>query len=239
MKQWLLKYTPVFFIALFFYSMISTGHSRALGDIIFETLGIPAWTDGYQGIHLSMFFFFILMVGIFALRDRYVDEELQIRGKKHFYIFISLVVCMYYLHSSITAHVIAQAKGLDSLVLNSDCLYAYRYHEGELTEFQLQFELTNYSDEEREFQLVLEIPGSDERYISFETEYNQNYVLQGKETRLLAVELGKDNVTSVNNSGMTSFGGNGRISSVILKDRDDNRYVIKSMADRGIVMGRD
>mgnify|MGYP000566124004 CR=1 FL=1 len=65
MKDWMLKYTPVLLISFFFYAMIDTTHSRAIGDIIFEWLGIPAWSDGYQGTHISIFVFMLLIFIVF------------------------------------------------------------------------------------------------------------------------------------------------------------------------------
>ena len=79
MKSKLRSYGPIIILSLIFYMMISTPHSRALGDIVIESFGLKSWTDGYSGTHLTVIYFSILFLIVYIIYQGFVNDEV---GKK-------------------------------------------------------------------------------------------------------------------------------------------------------------
>ncbi len=238
MKKLVLKYFPVFLIAFFFYAMLDTSHSRSLGDIIFEWVGIPAWTHGYQGTHISIFVFLFFIMTIFYIRNKYIEEALIIRGKQHFVIFLILVTVMFFIHSGYVEAKRGSFDDLRSIALNDDCIYSYCYYEGEFREFEYEFELTNYGTGQREFEIVLETDEVGNQAKRFLTDRDMTYTLAGKETRVFRFTLEDLDPYLETETEAASFSGKGWTEHVVLRDVLGNEYVIFSLKHNGIIIGR-
>lgn len=61
----------VFFMSLFFYMMITTKYTRALGDYILEYAGLKSWTGNNSGTHLTVIYFGILFIISLIFVKRY------------------------------------------------------------------------------------------------------------------------------------------------------------------------
>lgn len=238
MKNFLLKYTPIFLGAFFFYAMVDTAHSRAIGDLIFEAIGIPAWTDGYQGLHISIFVFLVFIFVTYFIRDKFVQDELIIRGKQQFWLFVVFVTIMYFAHSNIVQYQLGKSDNLESIVLQEECIYSYSYNDGKLTEFNMEFELTNYSSDKREFEVVLEVSAFDHMNLQFDSDAKMIYELKGNETRLFQIDLKNEAISVETKIDSAQFGGNGRSDYVILKDNNADEYIIRIMNQIGVLVNR-
>lgn len=237
MKEKLKLYGPIIGIALIFYMMISTPHSRALGDIILESIGIAAWTNGYNGIHLTVIYFGILFLVVLMLISRFPKEERRRYRKHNFLVFIFSVTIIFLIHSSIVHNIMKNSEGLYSIAITStESRYKYNIKNGELEEFSYEFELTNYADEIKEFSLDVEF--GDDNIYEFEIYDKQGelakFNINGKESRRYIINLDDYMIKVSGADNQHHIGSSGIIDSIILLDSEGNR--VKVVKLNGIVI---
>lgn len=154
MKDKIKLYGPMVILALLLYMMIETPHSRALGDIVLESLRLKAWTAGNQGLHLTVIYFVFLIL-LVILASRFITVNYYISNFRKFFIFAVTVCLIYIIHSSAIHERLRQNEGLRSMAIApSGGSYEYRIKEDEGQEFICEVVLTNYSDDARQFTIV-------------------------------------------------------------------------------------
>ena len=236
MRNWTLKYGPTVLISFLFYAITSTRHSRALGDIILESVGIPPWIDGTSGLHLTLVYGLIMIGIIFIIRNKFIDENYHLKGFKHFVVFVVIVSCIYFVHSGIVTMAISSVDDLNSIVLVDDAQLSYKYKDEELSEFKLEFELRNYSNSSREFQLELNFPDTRIGNINLVNENDLRYVLEAKESRLIIIKRDKNNMSLETEIDIESsfVSAERQLENIVLVDRNGIKYNIKTMPYKDI-----
>jgi hypothetical protein len=129
----------------------------SLGDYFLKFIGLKAWSKGDMGFHLTVIYFGILFVIGLLLVDKYVVEGLKIEKIKVFLTFIVLMTVL----SSITQKGITTIKkyspGLLAIGFNSEeSSMKYKYKDKKFVEFTAEIELTNYSNEQKTFNLCID-----------------------------------------------------------------------------------
>lgn len=235
MKAKLRSYGPIIILALVFYMMLSTPHSRALGDIVIESFGLKSWTDGYSGIHLTVIYFGILLFIIYLIYKKFVNDEVGIRRKYKIIFFIASVTIYYLVHSAFVHMEVGNAEGLNTIAIAPDGnSYTYKIVDGELVEFEYEFNLTNYSREAKYFT----IEGYINDLVRFEIYDKQDeliqYFLRGKGTENYKLNLKNVNIKIYGLDKLFSAGGGGRVDSLTLIDDEGNSTKAIKLRDRGI-----
>ncbi|TAH67134.1 MAG: hypothetical protein EWM47_09370 [Anaerolineaceae bacterium] len=235
MKTKFKLYGPIILLALIFYMMLSTPHSRALGDIVLESIGMKSWTDGYTGTHLAVIYFGILFFIVFNVYSWYVNDDVKKNRLNKILLFIGSVTIIYLAHSTFVHMAVGNAEGLNTIAIApSGNFYDYKIADGEIQEFEYEFELTNYSRDSKNFS----INGYLNNMIRFE-------VLDKNGTMAKFNIREKGNVTyNINNENFIikvygidkqfSAGGRGIIDSLILLDEESNPTKVIKLRDRGI-----
>lgn len=235
MKKKIKSYGLIIVLAIIFYLMLSTPHSRALGDIVLELIGLKAWTDGYNGMHLTVIYFGIIFFIVYMLYKRITIDESNKKIKHKLLLFICSVTILYLSHSAIVHMMMQNADGLSSIAITSSGnSYQYTIVNGELEEFECEFSLTNYSREAKHFSVA----GYINNITKFEI-YNKQgelakFYLHSKGSSIY--KINNDNFEiKVNSIDMQQYsGGSGIIDSLILIDDNGNSTKIKKLRDRGI-----
>ena len=232
MKDKLKIYGPIILSALLFYMMIDTPHSRALGDIVLETLGLEAWTYGNQGIHLTVVYFAVLFfLVIFA--SRFIPVDCDISKKRRIFVFVGTVLVIYLAHSTIIHDRMEQLEGLQSMVIApSGGSYEYKIAEGEVEEFLCEVELRNYSEEARQF-TIIDINDSATDFQLYDKQGAPvQFVIPGKETRKYRINHNDYILKHLDLEGRQPIAGKGTIDKILLQDSQGNKVTITKLNHR-------
>ncbi|HYE10779.1 MAG TPA: hypothetical protein VEF53_11420 [Patescibacteria group bacterium] len=232
----------IFFMSITAYMMITTKYTHALGDYILEFIGLRPWTGDYSGTHLTILYFGILfIIGLFLVK-KYAVEDLNMRRKSIFIIFVAFMI----LFSSITGMTVRNIKkdssGLLAIGYNAGSgRMNYKAEDKKFVEFKAEFELTNYSNEKRTFYIIIDNPfyredGVDE--INFYTFDGKQAIfeLEGKEKKSFLLSL--DNYHVAGGREFQSGSGNGTIQKIVLMNDNGNKVRLESNNFFGIELGR-
>lgn len=234
LKDKLKLYGPTIILALLFYMMMTTPHSRVLGDIILESIGLKAWTDGYNGLHLTVIYFGILFLVILVLSNR-LSAVKTINYRKHkIILFICSVIVIYLVHNTLVHNMMENSAGLHSIAIApSGNTYEYKIADGEIEEFNCEFELTNYSKEVKRFI----IDGFNDNIIGFEIYDKQGtmteFEIYGKETRNYRINLDNYIVKVKGIDIQQNIGSRGIIDSLLLLNDNDKKTKIVKLSNIG------
>ncbi|MBH1942573.1 hypothetical protein I5677_16900 [Mobilitalea sibirica] len=235
MRDKLKLYVPIIILALLFYMMITTPHSRALGDILLEVIGLKAWTDGHDGMHLTVIYFGTLFL-IILLRSNSSSAMKPNNKRKHkIIIFICTVITIYLVHSALIQNMMGNSVGLNSIAIApSGNTYEYKIVEGEIEEFKFEFKLTNYSEEVKQFSIV----GFNDNIAGIEMYNKQREIVQfeihGKETRIYKIDLGNYIIEVKGIGKIKNYASRGIINSLLLLNDNGNETEIVKLRDMGI-----
>jgi len=185
----------ILMMAVFFFINLETKYTRALGDYILEFLGIASWSNGNKGLHLTLIYFGVLFMISFFLVKKNCIEKLKYSRKKIFIIFAVLVTLF-----SVSTNMIAETikKTSDGLLsIGYDTEYSemeYQFRDNEYVEFNADFQLTNYSYEDREFYISIKnsyIGDGEESVFSFYTYDGEKakFYLEGEESKSFNLSL--------------------------------------------------
>lgn len=233
----------IFFMSVTFYMMVTTKYTHALGDYILEFIGLKSWTGDYSGMHLTVIYFGILFVISLFLVEKYAICRLNIRGKSVFFIFVVLMIAFSSITGITAKYIKSNSEGLLSIGYNSfsDNSMNYRYEGNKLVEFTAKFELTNYSDKKKSFNLSInntfdrEIKNEE---ISFYTFDGKPAILQleGNETKSFAIDLNSYDI----NGGKELHNGSSRgsIQEIILTDDKGNMVKLNSKDFFGVEISK-
>jgi|BioPla2DNA2_1021312.scaffolds.fasta_scaffold03303_6 hypothetical protein len=83
-----------------FYMMLSTPHSRALGDAVFEEIRLKAWTDVYSGTHLTVIYFGVLFCVVLAISKKFLKVNKDVSKIHRIVVFVAAVIIIYLIHST-------------------------------------------------------------------------------------------------------------------------------------------
>lgn len=235
MKSIIRLYGPIIILSLIFYMMISTPHSRALGDVVIESFGLESWSDGYSGTHLTVIYFSIIFLIVYIIYKRFVDDEVNNKRKYKIILFIVSVTMFYLVHSAFVHMSMGNAEGLNTIAIAPDGnSYKYSIVDGELDDFEFEFNLINYSRKSKHFT----IEGYMNDFVRFEIYSKQDkliqFFLRGKGTENYKINNDKFNIKIYGLDKQFNAGGRGRIDSLILIDDEGNSTKIVRLRDRGI-----
>lgn len=232
MKDKIKLYGPIVISALLFYMMIETPHSRALGDIVLESLGLKAWTAGNMGLHLTVVYFALLLL-VVILASRLITVNYNISKFRRFFIFAGTVCLIYLIHSSAIHERMRQNEGLRSMAITpSGGSYEYRIKEKEGQEFICEVELANYSDEARQFTIV----GINNNVTDIILHERQGTPVQfniaGKETRSYTINHNDYTINLKDVDTSQSIAGTGTIDTLLLQDNHGNKVKVYKLNHR-------
>lgn len=146
----------IFFMSLIFYMMITTKYTHALGDYILEFAGLKSWTGNYSGTHLTIIYFGVLFIISLFLVEKYAVNHLNLSRRNIFIIFIVTVTLFYSLTGIIATNIKKNSPGLLSIGYDAnDSNIDYKAENNKIVEFIAEFELTNYSEEEKLFYISI------------------------------------------------------------------------------------
>lgn len=235
LRSKLRSYGPIIILSFIFYMMISTPHSRALGDIVLESFRLKSWTDGYIGTHLTVIYFGILFLIVYIIYKRFVNDEDNKKRKYKIMLFIASVTMFYLVHSAFVHMSMGNAEGLNTIAIAPDGnSYKYKIVDGELDEFECEFNLINYSRKTKYFT----VEGYINELVRFEIYNKQDeliqFFLRGKGTENYRIDNENYNIKIYGLDKHFSGGGRGIIDSLILIDDEGNSTKIVKLRDRGI-----
>lgn len=219
----------MFFLSISFFMMIETVHINALGDYVLEFIGLRPWTRDYTGIHLTVYYFGIFTIlGIFFV-DKYVKKGLGIKKGNILLFFIALLTIFTLATNFAVENIKERSEGLLSIGFNSKVSsLSYQYDEGDFTKFNVELEMTNYSNKSREFYLTIENPFSEKENIDLIEIYNKDgkralFSIGGNETLLLDIDLNHYSFKGGNLMVGSGGSGAGTIEHIILTDTKGNK----------------
>lgn len=226
-------FLSVVLVSFSFFMCLDTKYSRGLGDYILEFMGLKSWSSG---LHLTVIYFgIILIIGIFLI-EKYVILGQNIKRWKAFLAFV-LVVTIFYLIIAVPAtYIKGNSYGLLSIGYDktNEGHFSCQYSEDELQNFNATFELTNYSEEQKEFYIqIIEIDPESKFHESF-TIYNEDnelamFKLRGKETKSFRVSSDEYSVVRQYESkdDILIQSWRGTIKEFILSNQEGNKVKLQ------------
>ena len=79
-------FSPVILILSIILSF-SFGNNIVIGDLILESIGLKAWSDGHTGVHYTLFYTLLMVVLAYYIGDKY-ETHLWARAGKNSSVFI-------------------------------------------------------------------------------------------------------------------------------------------------------
>ncbi len=216
-------------LSISFFMMITLKHTHALGDYVLQFIGLRPWTGEYSGMHLTIFYFGALAILGLILVRKYVIDDLGVRGRNVFLIFIVIMTIFTFATNTVVVSIKGNSEGLFSIGYNSkDSNISYAYEDMKYSHFRAEVEMRNYGDETKEFQLTIGNPFHREEETEGFDIYDKNgkrvvFSLEGNETRIFRIDLEEYDIVSGKFLFKGSRGsGKGSIREVILSDDKGN-----------------
>ena len=69
------------FVILAFFWSVELGNSICVGDNVLKKIGLPSWTNGSTGFHLTLLYSLVFLIPAFILANRYPDHLLAKTSK--------------------------------------------------------------------------------------------------------------------------------------------------------------
>ena len=69
------------FAALAFFWSAEFGRGICLGDHVLQKIGLPSWTNGSTGFHLTLLYSLVFLIPAFILANKYPDHLLAKTSK--------------------------------------------------------------------------------------------------------------------------------------------------------------
>lgn len=137
--------------------MITTKYTHALGDYVLEFIGLKSWTGEYEGVHLTIFYFSILVIlGLYLVR-KYVIDGLGIRTRNVVFLFIAFITIFSLITNAAVISIKKHSNGLLSVGYNSrNSKMDYKSETMKYTEFNAEIQMTNYGNRSKEFYLTID-----------------------------------------------------------------------------------
>lgn len=67
------------------------------GDILFNNIGLKAWSDGNQGLHYAVFYILIFLVPALVIGRKYINDFGARTGKNiSIFSIILLIICTFF-----------------------------------------------------------------------------------------------------------------------------------------------
>lgn len=211
-------------LSISFYMMITTKYTHALGDYVLEFIGLKSWTAEYSGIHLTIFYFSILVIlGLYLVR-KYVIDGLGIRTRNVIFLFIAFITIFSLVTNAAVISIKKHSNGLLSVGYNSrNSKMDYKSEVMKYTEFNAEIQMTNYGNKSKEFYLTIDSPFYRKegiKHIDIFTKDGNRAIfrLNADETKTLKINLDE----YVIKGGRLSLNGSGIIDEIILTDMQGN-----------------
>lgn len=214
----------------------------ALGDYILSMLGISPWDNGQFGSHLTVIYF-----GALALVGSFFVLHYAINGlKKKFYIVILWFICLVALFNTVfntcieTKKVIAE--DIEAIDFSTNSIMRYSLKEGQIEDFRVFIELSNYSTKEHNFYVFIHtssFPYAKSGYIDLFDQYGKRAVfrLKGKESGLLEISMKDYKAIYLGNKGDGTY--QQRISTISFVDASTGYvYTYRNDKNFGIILRR-
>lgn len=166
-------FLSIFVFALCLFMMIETKYRPALGDLVFESLGFKAWSNGSDGLHLTVLFFGVLSFISFHLVRQYAHLTFKMKSLSIFLSVIVLVTSFSLITNTTTQYIKSQSDGLNAVALishdNAKTINSYPQKNNknlntlqydtrafEVTDFEMGLTLKNYGKKEVSFFIEFE-----------------------------------------------------------------------------------
>lgn len=233
-KGWL----SIILMSFFFFMMCESKYSDALGDYLLNFIGIAAWTRGNSGTHMTVLYFGVLFLASLSIVRRYAVEGLK---KRWLFVFLAFIACFQgftFITDKTIVTIKSHAPGLFAIgYIGEESHMSYSYKNKTLTEFSAELQLTNYSNEEKSFNLAI-VPFHARQQgteINFYTTDGEKAVfhLWPKQTQTFILSLEAYNV-DWNAFDGESGSGSGIIGEVILSDGNGDKIKLDSSNFLGI-----
>jgi hypothetical protein len=224
----------LFLLSITFYLMIDTIYSYALGDYVLEFLKIKAWTGDHLGFHLTIVYFGVPFLILLYFARKYTKVIFGISKWKFFIAFVVCVTCVHWTASSVFISIKCNLEGLNTIGFDNEFNSTnknkmnYSMTDKVVSSFSTDFQLTNYSNEKREFYIYFDILSADDKEILQLYLYDldskpHKFTLQANESMPFNINpndyMIKPNFTSDYFDGSSS----GYLSHLILYDDQGNK----------------
>ncbi|MEL7565701.1 MAG: hypothetical protein AAGU27_12540 [Dehalobacterium sp.] len=232
----------IFLMSVTFYMMITTKYTHALGDYVLEFIGLKSWTGNFSGTHLTVIYFGILFMISLFLVEKYVIDDLNIRRKSVFFIFIALMIVFSSITGMTARNIKKNSSGLLAIGYNfRGSSMNYRSEDNRFSEFTAKFELTNYSNKKKNFYLSIDSPSYREdgiKEISFYTFAGTRAIfqLEGNETK--SFFLSSNSYDIVGGRELQNGSGSGIIEEIILTNDKGKKVRLDSNNFFGIELNK-
>ena len=232
----------IFLMSIFFYMMVTTRYTHALGDYVIEFIGLKSWTGNYSGTHLTVIYFGILfIIGLFLV-EKFAVGGLNISRRRVFFIFVVLMTVFSLTTGIVAKNIKKNSSGLLAIGYNSDTSSMnYRCEENKYVEFIAEFELTNYSDVKKIFNISIDSPyfrNDGIKEISFYTFEGELAIfeLESNETKSFSLSLNDFKVSG--GRKLQNGSGSGSIAEILLTDNNGNRVRLEKNNFWGIAINK-
>lgn len=213
-------------LSISLYMMITTRYTHALGDYVLELIGLKSWTGEYRGVHLTIFYFSILVIlGLYLVR-KYAIDGLGIRTRNVIFLVIAFITIFSLITNAAVISIKRHSNGLLSVGYNSkNSKMDYKSEAMKYIEFNAEIQVKNYASKSKEFYLTIDSPfyrkeGIEHIDIFTKSGNKAIFRLNAGETKTFKVNLDeymiKGGRLSLNGSG------SGIIDEIILTDMQGN-----------------
>ena len=162
--------------ALSFFMLIETQYLPPLGDLLLESVGLKAWSDGDIGFHIAILYFGFVAVISYIFMKRFAYVQMKMKGITIFLIIIVLLTAFTYATSATAQYIKTNSDGLYAVALvsndksrtlnlyssgknDSEPIYNkahYNTRDFKVTDFEIDLTLKNYAKNEVTFYIEFE-----------------------------------------------------------------------------------
>jgi hypothetical protein len=227
-KGWL----SIILMSFSFFMMSERKYSDPLGDYLLKFIGLKAWTQGNARVHLTVIYFGILFVISLVMVRVYAVERFPMKRRVIFLVFIAILQVFTFITDTTIKTVKASEPGLLAIgYIKGDSHIHYSYKNKVLTEFSAKFELTNYSNEVKSFNLAI-VPFDVRDQVSLINFYTVEgekavFELWPKQSKTFNISL-EDYKVDWNVIHEELGSGGGSIKEIILSDEEGNSIKLNS-----------
>jgi|GEM_PF-2151105 len=229
-----------FLMVLCAYMMTETKYLRAVGDYLLEACGIPSWSNGDMGIHLTVIYFSVpFFICFFWLLSRFRQQN------RTPIVFVILILGGVTLSTLTTQGVLLKKTFSEDLFAityeSEDATIDYSVSNGEIQTFICEITLTNHSEEPQEFEISIKEPqfyplDGTMLVILDETGHPASFKLNSKETKTFSIEYPEFRPSLMlqhENGGIS-----GSIQTIVLTDVATREAYDFSEQFQGIALGK-
>lgn len=225
-----------------FQMMLKTKYHYALGDYVLEFIGLNPWTGNHSGIHLTVLYFGgIFLIGIFLV-EKFAVDRLHISRRRVFLIFVVCMTVISLTSTMVAKNIKKNSSELLAIGYNSkDSNISYKFEDKKYVEFVAEFELINYSDVKKIFNISIDSPyfrKNGIKEISFQTFDGEeaNFELESNEAKFFSLNMNNYKVSGGNE--LQNGSGTGIIEEIVLTNNNGSKVRLYMNNFFGIELGK-